>query len=64
MGTNHPTTIDTDISRTTLTEYSLQNSSPELKHWIVEQTLAPGASVVRVPREHGVNANQVLAWRR
>jgi transposase len=31
---------------------------------IVEQTLAPGASVALVAREHGVNANQVFAWRR
>lgn len=30
---------------------------------MVEATLAPGASVARVAREHGVNANQVFAWR-
>jgi transposase len=30
----------------------------------VEETLAPGASVARVARAHGVNANQVFAWRR
>ncbi len=24
----------------------------------------PGASVARIAREHGVNANQVLSWRR
>jgi transposase len=30
---------------------------------IVEETLAPGASVVLVAREHGVNANQVFKWR-
>jgi transposase len=33
------------------------------KRWIVEQTLEPGASVARVARAHGVNANQVFAWR-
>jgi transposase len=27
-------------------------------------TLAPGASVARVARAHGVNANQVFVWRR
>ena len=27
-------------------------------------TLAPGASVARVARAHGVNANQVFGWRR
>ncbi|HEX9842177.1 MAG TPA: transposase [bacterium] len=31
---------------------------------IVEETLRPGASVARVARAHGVNANQVFAWRR
>jgi transposase len=34
------------------------------KRRIVEETLLPGASVARVAREHGVNANQVFAWRR
>jgi transposase len=31
---------------------------------IVEETLAPEASVARVARAHGVNANQVFSWRR
>jgi transposase len=31
---------------------------------IVEETFAPGASVARVARAHGVNANQVFSWRR
>ena len=30
---------------------------------IVEETLALGASVARVARAHGVNANQVFHWR-
>ncbi|MBI4890904.1 MAG: transposase [Acidobacteria bacterium] len=30
---------------------------------IVEETLLPGASVARVARAHGVNANQVFYWR-
>lgn len=38
--------------------------SVEEKRRIVEQTLEAGASVARVAREHGVNANQVFAWRR
>jgi len=41
-----------------------QHRSPELKRQIVEATLVPGASVARVARAHGVNANQVFAWRR
>jgi transposase len=35
-----------------------------LNRQIVEETLAPRASVARVARAHGVNANQVFAWRR
>ncbi len=34
------------------------------KRRIVEATLAPDASVARVAREYGVNANLVFAWRR
>ena len=34
------------------------------KRRIVEETLAPDASVAKVARAHGVNANQVFAWRR
>src|ERR1700752_2394611 len=31
---------------------------------IVEETLAEGASVARIARAHGVNANQVFGWPR
>lgn len=31
---------------------------------MVEETLVPGASVARVARAHGVNANQVFGWRK
>jgi hypothetical protein len=31
---------------------------------VVEETLEPGASVARVARKHGINANQVFQWRR
>jgi transposase len=41
-----------------------QKRSLELKRYIVEQTLRPGASVARIAREHGINANQVFAWRK
>ncbi len=34
------------------------------KRRIVEETLEPAASVAKVARAHGVNANQVFAWRR
>jgi transposase len=35
----------------------------EEKLRIVKATLVPGASIARVAREHGVNANQVFQWR-
>ncbi len=41
-----------------------QHRSVEEKRRIVEETLAGGASVARVARAHGVNANQVFDWRR
>ena len=34
------------------------------KRLIVEQALEPGASVARVARAHGLNANVVFHWRR
>jgi Transposase len=47
--------------------------SPEPERWIrrtaeeklriVEAALRHGASIARVAREHGVNANQVFEWR-
>lgn len=33
------------------------------KRRIVEATFAPGTSIARVAREHGVNSNQVFQWR-
>ena len=41
-----------------------QQRSIAEKRRIVEETLSPGASVARVARAHGVNANQVFGWRR
>ena len=41
-----------------------QRRSIAEKRCIVEETLAEGASVVRVARAHGVNANQVFYWRK
>lgn len=36
----------------------------EFKRAVVALSLQPGASVARIAREHGVNANQVFSWRR
>lgn len=41
-----------------------QRRSIAEKRRIVEETLVPGASVAKVARAHGVNANQVFGWRR
>jgi len=41
-----------------------QRRAIEEKRRIVDETLAPGASVSVVARRHDVNANQVFAWRR
>ena len=64
MDTSRPATIDPVTSRKALPERKRHHRSPELKRQIVEETLAPGASVARVARAHGVNANQVFGWRR
>ena len=37
--------------------------SPEFKQRIVEASFAPGASIARLAREHGLNANQLFNWR-
>lgn len=36
----------------------------DFKRAVVQQSLAPGASVSRIAREHNVNANQIFAWRK
>ena len=36
----------------------------EFKRALVAPSLEPGASVARIAREHGINANQVFSWRR
>jgi transposase len=41
-----------------------QRRSIAEKRRIVEETLVEGASVARVARAHGINANQVFSWRR
>ena len=41
-----------------------ERRSVATKRKIVEETLVPGASVARVARTNGVNANQVFSWRR
>jgi transposase len=57
--------MDTSAERTALPVLpKKQRRSVAEKRRIVEETLAEGASVARVARGHGVNANQVFQWRR
>ncbi len=64
METSNSAAIETVSPRRTLPPTNRQHRSAELKRQIVQETLAPGASVARVARAHGVNANQVFTWRR
>jgi transposase len=41
-----------------------QHHSLEFKLRIIEAILKPGASVARIARANGVNANQVFGWRK
>jgi transposase len=57
--------MDTIAARTTPPNVSnRQRRSIAEKRRIVEETLIQGASVARVARANGVNANQVFHWRR
>ena len=46
-----------------IAEKRVRRSEQERRR-IVEATIGTGVSVARVARAHGVNANQVYAWRR
>jgi transposase len=59
MGTPSRTALESASETTALR----RRRSIEEKRRIVEETLLPDASVARVARAHGVNANQVFRWR-
>jgi transposase len=63
MDASNSAVIDAVSSPKAVPATKRQYRSPELKRQIVEETLAPGASVARVARAHGVNANQGFAGR-
>jgi transposase len=56
--------VDTSERAIVKREPQRRRRSLEEKWRIVEATLEPHASVARVARAHGVNANQVFYWRR
>ena len=64
MGTNSSVVIEAGSPRETTSTSKRQYRSLELKRRIVEETLVVGASVARIARAHGVNANQLFTWRR
>jgi transposase len=65
MDTSRRSVSETGIvQKTPLSATKRQLRTVEEKRRIVEETLAEGASVARVARAHGVNANQVFDWRR
>jgi transposase len=56
--------VDTSERAIVKREPQRRRRSLEEKRGIVEETSEPDASVARVARAHGVNANQVFHWRR
>jgi len=62
VGTSAEETVSTDsLGRRTAPR---RQHTIEEKRGIVKETHAYGASVAAVARQHGLNANQVFAWRR
>ena len=55
--------LDAEPAITNPTEPRRRRSKEE-RRAVVEETLTTGVSVARIARAHGVNANQVYAWRR
>ena len=63
MDTSEQVAVPPRDKAATVTSQRQRRSIAE-KRRIVEETLAPGASVARVARAHGINASQVFGWRR
>src|SRR5438445_12220131 len=64
MDTSTPATELIPVKGPTGATGKRQYRTVQEKRQIVEETLAEGASVARVARAHGINANQVFGWRR
>ena len=54
---------DTDAVEAAAPSLKRLRRTREEKRRIVEATFVPGASIARVARAYGVNANQVFQWR-
>ncbi|MDE3178356.1 MAG: transposase [Acidobacteriota bacterium] len=64
MDTSDPTLLSPASATRPSSPAKRQYRSPELERKVVEERLAPGASVARIARAYGLNANQVFTWRR
>jgi len=64
MGTQGNTGGEASLTNTSADHEKRQRRSKQERRRIVEETLEAGASVARVARAHGVNANQVFQWRK
>src|SRR5437667_10686623 len=64
MDTSTQVTELIPVQSPTGTKPKRQYRTIDEKQRIVEETLVEGASVARVARAHGINANQVFGWRR
>ena len=64
MDTSQQQVIVTSRENGSSAEGQRRHRSIAEKRRIVEETLVEGASVARIARVHGVNANQVFGWRR
>jgi transposase len=64
MDTSTPAIELAPVKNPTGTIAKRQYRTFQEKRQIVEETLAEGASVARIARAHGINANQVFGWRK
>jgi len=64
MDTSRQVTELIPVKGPTGTKPKRQYRTTEEKQQIVEETLAEGASVARIARARGINANQVFGWRK
>jgi transposase len=64
MDTSQQATVTSRDKAASVVVQRRQQRSIAEKRRMVEETLVPGASVARVARAQGVNANQLFGWRR
>src|SRR5437667_10043428 len=64
MDTSTQVTELIPVQSPTGTKPKRQYRTIDEKQRIVEATLVEGASVARIARAHGINANQVFGWRK